>query len=197
MGVLIDMTKDKSHKKTAIFIDGSNIYIGGRDLFGIRVRPENLISILSEDKFITQVYYFSSEDPNNRGQQRFHDSLRNKGIVVVTEPIVEREQKITCPNCRIEVKPICENCGEIVTLPPHKSKKIDILLGAKLLDLCDTYDDAIIASGDQDFIPIINILREQKGKKIYIASFEKPLSHEYRLCTDGITILDDYIEQLK
>lgn len=191
------MQKSKTPPKTAIFIDGSNIYIGGRELFNIRVRPENLISILSKNKNITQVYYFSSEDINNRGQTRFHDSLRNKGIIVITEPIVERQQKIICSNCKLEANPICENCGENVTLPPHKSKKVDILLGAKMLDLCDTYDEAIIATGDQDFIPIIKVLRENKGKKIYAASFEKPLSYEYRYNTNGITILDKYLEQLK
>jgi len=192
------MSKNKYLPKTAIFIDGSNIYISGRELYNIIVRPENLISLLSKDKRITQVYYFSSEDPDNRGQQRFHDSLRHKGLIVITEPIVQRQQKIICPNCRSEVKPICENCKAIVTLPPHKSKKIDILIGATLLDLADTYDEVIMASGDQDFIPVIKILREKKGKKIFIASFKAPLSHEYRHCIDGKPIiLDDFIEDLK
>lgn len=78
------MSKNKYLPKTAIFIDGSNIYISGRELYNIIVRPENLISLLSKDKRITQVYYFSSEDPDNRGQQRFHDSLRHKGLIVIT-----------------------------------------------------------------------------------------------------------------
>lgn len=189
---------NKTHlPKTSIFVDGSNIYLAGKNLFNIIVRPENLISLLSKNKKISQTYYFSSEDPKNEGQKRFHESLKRKGIIVITEPIVEREQKIFCPNCKIEVKPRCDNCGELVDLPPHKSKKIDIRLGAIMLNICDTYDEAIIVTGDQDFIPIIDILRKQEGKKIYVASFKEPLSWEYDYNTDGVIILDKYIEKLK
>lgn len=189
---------NKESIRTVIFIDGSNIYIAGRELYGIRVRPENLISILSEKRNISKIYYFTSEDSLNKSQIRFHESLRSKGIIVLTEEIVFRNQKIFCKNCKLEVNPICKNCGENVTLPPHKSKKIDILISAKMLDLSDTYDELILASGDRDFIPVIKILRESRGKKFIVASFKDPLSYEYRYNCDGdIIYLDKYVEKLK
>lgn len=90
----------------------------------------------------------------------------------------------------------CPNCGEEYNLPPHKSKRIDVRMTAQLLDKINTYDEVIIVGGDQDFIPVIRILRRDKGKKVYIASFEEPLSSELVTEVDGINILDTHIDKI-
>ncbi len=65
----------------------------------------------------------------------------------------------------------CPECNTPITLPPHKSKRINILIALKLLQTSKLYEEAILISGDQDFIPIIDYLRNEEGKIITIASF--------------------------
>jgi uncharacterized LabA/DUF88 family protein len=192
------MTKNNPLPKTSIFIDYSNVYLPGKYLFGINIDPPKLIKLLSKGKNLVHTYLFSSENPNNQGEINFYRAMRTKGIIVETEKLVERPVKIYCKNCKELLMPLnCPNCGEEFNLPPHKSKRIDVRMASQLLDTCDTYDEAIIVGGDQDFIPVIRILRRDKGKKVFIASFEGPLSGELYTEVDGITILDSHIDEIK
>jgi uncharacterized LabA/DUF88 family protein len=194
----IIMTKNNFIPKTSIFIDYSNVYIPGRRLFNINIDPPKLIKLLSKGKNIVHTYLFSSENPNNIGEINFYRVMRTKGIIVETESLVERPVEIFCPNCKEQLMPLnCPNCNEEFNFPPHKSKRIDVRMAAQLLETSHTYDEAIIIGGDQDFIPVIRILRRDKGKKVYIASFKQPLSGELVTEVDGITILDDYIDKIK
>jgi hypothetical protein len=59
----------------------------------------------------------------------------------------------------IEINVNCPKCDTPRTLPPHKSKRIDILIALKLLQTSKLYEE---------------------GKRITIASFKEPLSYEYR-----------------
>jgi hypothetical protein len=136
--------------KISIFIDWSNIFV--------------------------YAHYFSAEDPNNEGQQRFHEGLKHRGFLVHTHELVERPGKIYCSNCNIEININCPECNTPITLPPHKSKRIDILIALKLLQTSKLYEE---------------------GKRITIASFREPISYEYRASCDKILFLDDYIEQIK
>jgi uncharacterized LabA/DUF88 family protein len=195
------VSKSNPTPKTAIFIDYSNVFIHGRKNFGITIDPPKLISLLSKlfkVKNLVHSYYFSSEDPNNQGQKNFHIKMKKLGIIVETVELVERPGKVYCKNCMETIIPTnCPNCGEEINIPPHKSKRIDVLLAATLLRSCNTYDEIILVGGDQDFIPIINILRKEEGKKVYIASFKKPLSNELQTEVDDIKILDSYVDKIK
>lgn len=192
------MTKNKTLPKTSIFIDYSNVFIPGRRIFGINIDPPKLVEFLSKGKNLVHTYLFSSENPKNLGEVNFYRVMKTKGIIVETERLVERPIEIYCPNCKELLMPLnCPNCNEEYNLPPHKSKRIDVRLAVQLLDRCDTYDDVIIVGGDQDFIPVIRILRNDKGKKVYIASFQEPLSSELPLEVDGIIILDGHIDKIK
>lgn len=95
------------------------------------------------------------------------------------------------------MNPVCEKCGHPTILPRHKSKRIDILIALKILQTSDLYDEAILVSGDQDFIPIIDYLRNEKGKKVKIASFRGPFSYEYLKHSDEIIYLDNHVDEIK
>lgn len=182
--------------KASIFIDWSNIFVFAKNM-GIKIDPIRLCDLVSNNKSVVQRHYFSAEDPDNVGQQRFHEGLKQRGFLVHTHELVERPGKVYCPNCHIEINYTCTNCGTQITLPPHKSKRIDILIAIKLLQTSHLYEEAILISGDQDFIPIIDHLRQEEGKKVTIASFKEPLSYEYRTSCDKLIILDEYIEEIK
>lgn len=182
--------------KASIFIDWSNVFVYAKNM-GVKIDPTRLCDLVSNSKSTVQKHYFSAEDPDNAGQQRFHEGLKQRGFLVHTHELVERPGKVYCPNCHIEINYTCADCGAPITLPPHKSKRIDVLIALKLLQTSHLYEEAILVSGDQDFIPIIDHLRQEEGKRVTIASFREPLSYEYRTSCDKLIILDDYIEEIK
>jgi len=192
------MEKNKILPKTSIFIDYSNVFIPGRRIFGINIDPPKLIKFLSKGKNLVHAYLFSSENPKNIGEVNFYRVMRTKGIIVETERLVERSVEIYCQNCKEKLIPLnCPNCGKEYNIPPHKSKRIDVSLAVNLLNKCSTYDELILVGGDQDFIPVIRILRREKGKKVYVASFKEPLSGELEPEVDGIILLDKHIDKIK
>ncbi|GFO97256.1 putative uncharacterized protein [groundwater metagenome] len=88
--------------KISIFIDWSNIFVYAKNL-GIKIDPLRLCDLVSNNKSVIQRHYFSAEDPNNEGQQRFHEGLKHRGFLVHTHELVERPGKIYCSNCNIEI----------------------------------------------------------------------------------------------
>jgi uncharacterized LabA/DUF88 family protein len=45
--------------------------------------------------------------------------------------------------------------------------------------------------------PVIDYLRNEKGKKVTIVSFREPLSYEYLKSSDEVIYLDDHIDEIK
>lgn len=196
------MATSKSLPKTTIFIDWSNVFIPAKNIYNERIYPEkirDLLIHLFKENNIIQTHLFSAKDSKNIHQEGFFITTKKKGIIVHTEELIKRIAKVYCKQCDTYVEnPICSNCGKQMSLPPHKSKKIDILLAVTMLKLSDTFDEIIVVSGDQDFIPAIKILRHERGKKVHVASFKKSLSHELITETDGTPIiLDKYINKIK
>jgi len=195
------MIKNRYISKTSIFIDYSNVFVHGRQNYNITVAPLKLVPFLIKQfkiKNLVHSCYFSSGDPNNQGQKNFHIKLKKAGFIVETVDLIERPVKLYCKNCKQKILPTkCPNCNVDVSLPPHKSKRIDVLLAVKLLRMCNTFDEVILVGGDQDFIPVIEILRKNEGKKVYIVSFKKPLSNSLRSEVDGIFLLDSHVNKIK
>ena len=195
------MTTSNSLPKTTIFIDWSNVFIPAKNIYNERIYPEkirDLLIHLFKENNVIQTHLFSSKDSKNIHQEGFFITTKKKGIIVHTEELIKRPTKVYCKQCDTHVEnPICSNCGKQISLPPYKKKKIDIKLATVMLNISDTYEEAILVSGDQDFIPAIKVLRKERGKKIHTASFRKSLSHELIEETDRIIFLDEYISKIK
>jgi len=84
---------------------------------------------------------------------------------------------------------------EVQVVSPRKS--ID---GRLIFDLLvntheDNFDVAVIASGDKDYIPVIQEVKRQ-GKEVKIASFSSSLAHGLTSVADEIINLDKYIPEI-
>lgn len=184
-----------SHKRTMIFLDFSNVFLHARKKLGKRADALDLSRFLSKSRTIVQTHYFSSEDIKNAGQVKYHDHLRRNGLVVHTYELVFREQSHYCPACAMAVDAKCQRCGAILTLSPHKSKKIDILFALSILQLAPSFDEAILATGDSDFVPLLKLLRESFGRRVVIAAFKDSISYELRINSDEVIELDGYVDE--
>lgn len=77
----------------------------------------------------------------------------------------------------------------------HKSfdpgARADLLTGAQRND----FDIAVIASGDKDYIPVVEAVKRM-NKKVYIASFSKALAYGMDSISDDIIDLDGHIKDI-
>jgi len=84
---------------------------------------------------------------------------------------------------------------EVKVVSPGKS--ID---GRLIFDLLtsaykDNFDTAVIASGDKDYVPVIEEVK-RKNKEVKIASFSSSLSHALKSVADGVIDLDSHVSEI-
>jgi uncharacterized LabA/DUF88 family protein len=183
------------HKKTMIFMDFSNVFLHAKKKLEKRADALALSRLLSASRTVVQTHYFSSEDSKNPGQVKYHEFLRRNGLIVHTYEIVFREQWLYCSTCGKAAETKCADCGTILTLPPHKSKKIDIQFALTVLQLAPSFDEAVLVTGDSDFVPLLKLLRESYGRRVVVAAFKDAISYELRINADEIVELDGLVDK--
>lgn len=158
--------------RIAIFIDGQNLFHAARDHGdnGVEIGMENLVDELSGDNQLVRPYWFDSHHEEIRdNKKKFYTFLETNGF-------------------RVESLPLREHEGDL------EEKGSDINLVSEMLHLAyiDAYDEAVLVSGDADFVPSIEKIQNQ-GKIVTVASFEKQLSFDLRKTADSSVILDDIV----
>jgi uncharacterized LabA/DUF88 family protein len=172
-------------ERVAIFIDGSNFYHSLKDSSGFHENEVDfgrVAEILRDGRMLIGVFYYNA--PLDRSynedvywkQQKFFSNLRRiPGFNIVLCTLRKRKG----PDGRIE----------------YKMKGDDIHLAIDMLSLAyeNSYDTAVIVSGDGDFVPAIR--RVQKlGKRVENAYFSISRSDFMRKVCDKSVRMEDFIE---
>jgi len=151
--------------RVAAFIDGFNLYHALEDFrknhlkwMDLRVLCENFIR--APDLRLADVFYFSAfatwrKDPYRRHRD-YVKALRARGVTVVLGRFKGKDRR--CHRCK-------------ATWKDHEEKETDVNIALHMLlgALRDTYDRALLLSGDSDLAPAVRLLRvEAPGKDIRI-----------------------------
>ncbi len=118
---------------------------------------------------LIKVYFVCSSAPTSGpGQQRFYDWLDGQDYFYVKQ--FERKTN---------------SQGE------QREKQVDVYLATQVVALAyeNAYDVAIIVSGDEDYVPAIEIV-QQKGKIIVVVSAASLLSDILRKKADRVLLID-------
>lgn len=185
------MTDAKWVDRVMIFIDGSNLFHTAR-----RFRPDvkygikKLVGQLTKGRKLIRPYYFGAiRLPPDEGQIKFYDGIRYEGIDVTTRPLKIRPLECECPKCKHKWNEKSE-----------VEKGVDVALVTKMLSFGfkDTYDVAILVSGDADYIDAVEQIRNL-GKRVEIVAFQGAIAPGLRKIADidGFTALDDIIDKIK
>jgi len=177
-------------ERVMIFIDGSNLFRCFKRYHpNVRYSVSKLVETLSENKRLIRPYYFGSERvPPIEGQIGFQNQLRYAGIDVTIRPLKIRTKAMDCP---YEKTRKCESTTEI-------EKGVDVALVTKMISFGfkDTYDTAILVSGDADYVEAIQQIRDL-GKRVEIAAFPEATSPSLRKVADKFINLHDLVERIK
>ncbi len=172
-------------ERVIIFIDGSNFYHSVKETFDLhdnQIDFRKLIEALREGRLLVGVYYYNAS--LDRGyneevywkQQKFFSELKTiPGFHVV----LANMRKIRKPDGTLE----------------FTVKGDDILLGVDMVSFAyeDSYDTAILVSGDGDFAPAIKRI-QKLGKKAENAYFLISRSSLLKKVANKSIILDDVVE---
>lgn len=185
--------------RVMIFIDGSNLFWASRSR-GIQIDYSKLIQFLTNGRSLIRTYYYGAEKvPPDPAQTGFYESLKFKGIEVVTKPLVKRTSWATLLSNNSRVQVIKE-----------EEKGVDVALITDMLAMGykNAYDTAISIGADSDFE---NAIRNIKSipKRVEIAAFSdtdntnfppkyvSSVCREMRMCPDLFIHLENHVAKFK
>jgi uncharacterized LabA/DUF88 family protein len=112
----------------------------------------------------TKCFVYIATIPENEKQKKFLDLLDILGYVVRTKPI-----KVIKTKNRKEIW----------------KGNLDIELSLEMIDTIDSYETAILVSGDSDFAPVVDRLKRQ-GKQVLTMSSKGHIARELIIRTKYI-----------
>ncbi len=171
-------------KKAVLFIDASNFYHSLKEnklfnLFSYKSLYENL----SKEFNVSRVYFYDAiknshiEPEQYSKQQAFHERLKKEipDLVIRSKKLKyfltnERTEKAKnnagfCKDCKTKIDGFLAAAG---LLKISKEKGVDILLVADMIKYAyqDRYEIALLATGDADFIPAVELAQTLKKEVI-------------------------------
>jgi len=172
-----------SAEKFMVFIDGSNMYHGQKDL-NFWIDYEKFRDLLKTDRNIIRFHYYEGYPlPILPRKQAFYSKLRHLEMTIKTKPL--RKRPYRCEKCEYEKK-------------INYEKGIDASLSTDLLwhAFQNSYDTAIILTGDDDFVPPIEKVK-LLGRRVEIWTFKDFIGREMKKIVDKINYIDDIIDKIK
>ena len=162
-------------ERVVIFIDGSNFYHGLKKYLGkTRINFYKFAVLLcGEDRKLIRIYYYNApykkecNEEKYKSQQKFFSSLEST-------PYLELKLGRLEPRGNTFIE-----------------KGVDILLAVDMLKYAydDTYDTAILVSGDGDFVAAVNAVKD-RGKHVEHAYFKAAPAVALRKACDKYIPLD-------
>jgi len=143
--------------RTYSFVDASNIIYGARTE-GWLIDQKKLIDYLKRKFKVSKTFFYFGKDDKNIKQAKFLKKLELFGYTLRVKQIKRfgNRQKANCD--------------------------VDLTLDMALLK--DKYDQAIVLTGDGDFLPLFEYLKKEK-KKIIIIAFPKSTARELKKFAGG------------
>jgi len=157
----------KANERVMIFIDGNNLYHSLKHVVGkTNLDFEKFGARLANNRHLIRTYYYNAplnkedDEDKHRMQQSFFDSLDT--VSYLTKKFGRLEKRIvrqTLPD------------GTFISAPTYVEKGVDTLIVIDMLTFGykDTYDTAILVSGDEDFAVAVEKVKEL-GKHVEVAN---------------------------
>lgn len=167
-------TTGNAGRRVMIFIDGSNLYhVLKQNADKLDLDYKKFSEKLCGDRELIRTYYYNirQDSPENpklaESQDRFLNALYETDYLEVKLGIWKQR-------------------GQTMV-----EKGVDVMIAADLISHAyeDHYDTAILVSGDADFYPAIQVVKDT-GKQVEVAAFDSNLSSEAARVSDVLIKFD-------
>ena len=163
---------DIKHKnqRVAIFIDAQNLYHSARSLFGGRVNFKNLLQTAVGGRQLIRAFSYVIRTKTGE-EKSFFEALTKLGIE-------NRE------------KDLQEFFGGA------KKGDWDVGLTVDAIRTAEIVDTVVIASGDGDFVPLIDFLKFNRGLQVEVMAFGRSASAKLKEAADDFVDLGEGVHYL-
>ena len=156
---------EQEHQRVGVFVDAQNMYHSAKNLYHARLNFKKMLdSMVGNRKLIRAFIYVIRTESGE--EKAFFEALKKGGF-----EIKEKDLQIF----------------------PGGMKKADWDVGMAVdaITLADKIDVVVLATGDGDFIPLVEYLRVSKGLKVEVVSFGRSTSSKLKEVVDRFVDLGD------
>src|SRR3989344_3783187 len=185
-------------KKAIFFFDANNWYHNVKKYFNpSEIDIQKLVKFLCDIKEyeLVETRWYASIPSISDGEDIYYrhisylENLEKKGVKVIRRKLQKLSNKEILKRKQETINNLdfCESCKNLAEANfldladiKRKEKGIDVWIGVDMLNLAiieDKCDVCVLISGDADFVPALEILRN-KGKEILTAMTPKGYSRE-------------------
>jgi len=149
-------------QRVGVFIDTQNLYHSARNLYNARVNFGAVLKeVVAGRKLVRAVAYVIATETGD--EKNFFEALTKLGIETKTKDLQ-------------------------VFHTGTKKGDWDVGLTVDVMRMASRLDAVIIVSGDGDFIPLVEYMKNHTGTQVEVASFGKSTSNKLR------EVADDFID---
>lgn len=142
-------------QRVGIFLDIQNLYHSAKNLHGSRVNYRELIKYIASDRRVVRIVAYVVSSDAQTGEEAFFEALEKEGI-------------------ELRMKDL--------QVYPGGTKKADWDVGMAVdaIKLAPSLDVIILATGDGDFMPLIEYLQIGMGKIVEVVAFARTTSNKIK-----------------
>ena len=149
-------------QRVGVFIDTQNLYHSARNLYNARVNFGAVLKeVVAGRKLVRAVAYVITTEAGE--EKNFFEALTKLGIETKTKDLQ-------------------------IFHTGTKKGDWDVGLTVDVMRMASRLDAVIIVSGDGDFIPLVEYMKNHTGTQVEVASFGKSTSNKLR------EVADDFID---
>lgn len=150
----------------ALFVDSQNLYYSAKMSYGAKVNYEKLLRLIASDRNLVKAYAYIVQPPEG-DVKPFAASLEHIGYIVKIKDVRTRADGSAKANW-------------------------DMGIALDILGIIDYVDTIVLASGDGDFVPLVEFLRN-KHKRVEIFSFPENTAYDLKEKADRFEPLDERV----
>jgi uncharacterized LabA/DUF88 family protein len=153
-----------SNQRVAVFIDTQNMYHSARNIYHARVNFGNLLTdaVAGRQLIRARAYVVTTE---SNEEKSFFEALTKLGIEIRTKDLQ-------------------------IFFGGAKKADWDVGLAIDAVTAAPKVDTIVLATGDGDFIPLVEYLRVHSGCQVEVISFGKSSSSKLKEACDAFTDMD-------
>ncbi|MFA4999319.1 MAG: NYN domain-containing protein [Parcubacteria group bacterium] len=155
-----------TEQRVGIFLDIQNLYHSAKNLHGSRVNYKELIKYAAAGRHVVRtIAYVVSSDPQT-GEEAFFGALEKEGIELRMKDLQ-------------------------IYSSGAKKADWDVGMAVDAIRLAPSLDVVVLATGDGDFIPLVEYLKIGMGKIVEVVAFGRTTSSKMKEEVDRFIDVDD------
>jgi uncharacterized LabA/DUF88 family protein len=163
---LLESSKFVKKETIALFVDSQNLYYSARMGYAAKVNYEKLLRLITGNRNLIKAYAYIVQPPEG-DVKPFATSLERIGYIVKTKDVRTRANGSAKANW-------------------------DMGIALDILGILDRVDTIVLASGDGDFVPLIDFVKA-KNKRVEIFAFPDNTAYDLKEKADRFAPLGDNV----